>query len=76
MAIVGRGIENAGSRSSLPEAPRGSTNNGYNKAENPHEATPEQLGQLVDLAAVVMDQLELRLEAMNTLRDEREIPPR
>jgi len=42
----------------------------------PHKATPEQLEQLADLAALVMDQLELRLEAMNTLRDEREIPPR
>lgn len=35
----------------------------------PHEATPEQLGMLEDLAAVVMDQLELRRSAMNALRD-------
>ena len=34
----------------------------------PHEATLEQLGMLEDLAAVVMDQLELRLSAMNALR--------
>ena len=37
----------------------------------PHEATPEQLGMLEDLAAVVMDGLELRLSAMNALRDGR-----
>ena len=35
----------------------------------PHEATTEQLAMLQDLAAVVMDQLELRLSAMNALRD-------
>lgn len=34
----------------------------------PHEATPEQLAMLADLAAVVMDQLELRLAAMNAMR--------
>lgn len=34
-----------------------------------HEATPEQMAMLADLAAVVMDQLELRLSAMNALRD-------
>jgi GAF domain-containing protein len=34
----------------------------------PHEATPEQVGVLTDLAAVVMDQLELRGWAMNALR--------
>ncbi len=33
----------------------------------PHEATTEQLAILQDLAAVVMDQLELRLSAMNAL---------
>ena len=37
----------------------------------PHEATTEQLAMLQDLAAVVMDQLELRLSAMNALRDGR-----
>jgi GAF domain-containing protein len=36
-----------------------------------HEATPEQMGMLEDLAAIVMDQLELRLSAMNALRDAR-----
>ena len=35
----------------------------------PHEATPEQMAMLGDLAAVVMDQLELRLSAMNALRN-------
>lgn len=35
----------------------------------PHEVTPEQLAMLEDLAAVVMDQLELRLAAMNALRN-------
>jgi len=35
----------------------------------PHEATPDQLAMLEDLAAVVMDQLELRLAAMNALRN-------
>ncbi len=35
----------------------------------PHQATPEQLALLEDLAAVVMDQLELRLAAMNALRN-------
>jgi GAF domain-containing protein len=35
----------------------------------PHEATLEQLETLTDLAAVVMDHLELRLSAMNALRD-------
>lgn len=35
----------------------------------PHEATLDQLRMLEDLAAVVMDQLELRLAAMNALRD-------
>lgn len=34
----------------------------------PHEATPVQLGMLEDLAAVVMDQLELRLAALGALR--------
>ena len=37
----------------------------------PHEATTEQLAILQDLAAVVMDQLELRLSAMNALLDGR-----
>ena len=37
----------------------------------PREATTEQLAMLQDLAAVVMDQLELRLSAMNALRDGR-----
>ena len=36
-----------------------------------HEATPEQVQILADLAAVVMDELELRLSAMNALRDGR-----
>ena len=35
----------------------------------PHQATPEQLAILADLAAVVMDQLELRLAAMNGMRN-------
>lgn len=35
----------------------------------PHEATPEQMAMLEDLAAVVMDQLELRLSAMNALKN-------
>ena len=35
----------------------------------PHEPTPEQMAMLADLAAVVMDQLELRLAAMNALRN-------
>jgi len=35
----------------------------------PHEATPEQMAMLADLAAVVMDQLELRLAAMNAMRN-------
>ena len=35
----------------------------------PNEATPEHLEMLEDLAAVVMDQLELRLAAMNVLGD-------
>jgi hypothetical protein len=35
----------------------------------PHDATPEQLEMLTDLAAVVMDQLELRLSAINAFRD-------
>ena len=34
----------------------------------PHEPTPEQMAMLADLAAMVMDQLELRLSAMNALR--------
>ena len=34
----------------------------------PHDTTPGQLEMLTDLAAVVMDQLELRLSAMNALR--------
>ena len=37
----------------------------------PRDATPEQLEMLEDLAAVVMDELELRLSAMNALRDGR-----
>ncbi len=36
-----------------------------------HEPTPEQLAMLADLAAVVMDELELRLAAMNALRNGR-----
>ena len=35
----------------------------------PHEATQDQLAMLADLAEVVMDGLELRLSAMNALRD-------
>jgi GAF domain-containing protein len=35
----------------------------------PRAATPEQLATLADLAAVVMDKLELRLAAMNTMRN-------
>ena len=35
----------------------------------PHEATPEQMAMLEDLAALVMDQLELRLSAMNALKN-------
>ena len=35
----------------------------------PHQATPEQMVMLADLAAVVMDQLELRLAAMNAIRN-------
>lgn len=34
----------------------------------PHEGTPEQLAMLADLAAIVTDDLELRLSAMNALR--------
>jgi len=34
----------------------------------PHEATPEQLEMLTELAGVVMDQLELRFSAMEALR--------
>jgi GAF domain-containing protein len=34
----------------------------------PHDATPEQLELLTDLAGLVMDQLELRLSAMDALR--------
>jgi len=37
----------------------------------PREATREQLEMLADLAAVVMDELELRLSAMNALGDGR-----
>jgi len=37
----------------------------------PRDATPEQLEMLVDLAAVVMDQLELRLMVLTALRDSR-----
>jgi len=37
----------------------------------PRDATPEQLEMLVDLAAVVMDQLEVRLMAINAFRDGR-----
>ena len=37
----------------------------------PRDATPEQLAMLVDLAAVVMDQLELRLMVLTALRDSR-----
>ena len=35
----------------------------------PREATPEQLATLADLAAVVMDELELQLAAMNAMRN-------
>jgi sigma-B regulation protein RsbU (phosphoserine phosphatase) len=35
----------------------------------PHEATGEPVEILADLAAVIMDDLELRLSAMNALRD-------
>jgi len=37
----------------------------------PRDATPEQLEMLEDLAAVVMDHLEVRLMALNALRDGR-----
>jgi GAF domain-containing protein len=37
----------------------------------PHEATPEQLAMLTDLAGLAMDQLELRLSAMEALRNDR-----
>ncbi len=37
----------------------------------PGEATPEQLGMLTDLAVIVMDELELRLSAINALRGAR-----
>jgi sigma-B regulation protein RsbU (phosphoserine phosphatase) len=37
----------------------------------PHEATSEQLGMLEDLAAIVMDELELRLSAIHALGDAR-----
>lgn len=37
----------------------------------PRDATPEQLELLTDLAALVMDKLELRLSAINALRDVR-----
>lgn len=37
----------------------------------PRDATQEQLGMLTDLAAIVMDELELRLSAMNALRGAR-----
>jgi sigma-B regulation protein RsbU (phosphoserine phosphatase) len=37
----------------------------------PGEATQEQFGMLTDLGAIVMDGLELRLSAMNTLRGAR-----
>ena len=40
-------------------------------ATEPREARTEQMAILQDLAAVVMDQLELRLSAMNALRDGR-----
>jgi len=37
----------------------------------PRDATPEQLDMLTDLAAIVMDGLELRLSTINALRDAR-----
>jgi len=37
----------------------------------PRDATPEQLDMLADLAAVVMNELEIRLSALNALRDGR-----
>jgi len=37
----------------------------------PHEATPEQLEMLTELAGLAMDQLELRRSAMDALRAER-----
>ena len=37
----------------------------------PHEPTPDQLASLEDLAALVMDQLELRLSAIHALSDGR-----
>ena len=37
----------------------------------PRDTTPEELEMLTDLAAVVMDQLELRLSAISALRDAR-----
>ena len=37
----------------------------------PHEPTPEQMAMLADLAAMVMDQLELRLATMNALKNGR-----
>lgn len=41
----------------------------------PQEPPPELLAMLEDLAAVVMDQLELRLSAMNALRDQQMVRP-
>ena len=37
----------------------------------PHQPTPQQVEMLADLAAVVMDDLELRLSAINALRNGR-----
>ncbi len=42
----------------------------------PRSTTPDDLSMLRDLAAVVMDQLELRLSALQTLRGERELRER
>lgn len=53
------------------------TSNGYHLGTvavmdtEPHQATQEQVEMLADLAAVVMDDLELRLSAINALRDGR-----
>lgn len=37
----------------------------------PRDVTQAQVEMLADLAAVIMDELELRLSAMNALRDGR-----
>ncbi|MCW2691285.1 MAG: hypothetical protein JWR37_6175 [Mycobacterium sp.] len=39
----------------------------------PHEATDDMIATLTDLAAIAMDELELRLSAMNTVRSERSL---